>query len=190
MVTENDVPDWILIRRDGPLENGAAPGDYMKKSSEDFVIGRYAYNIYDIGGLLDINVAGFDKTDSEQLQNAARKGSMAWADLSALPGINKPEEIVQWRNKLSRSQYATLGVEWGEKNGFQKAYNNGTESDNRFYTRQDLISYKETHGRDALDKEALPYLTTFSADLDQPSFAPDPLRPKIQRTAAQGGNKP
>lgn len=189
-ITTGCEPDWILIRRDGPLENGASPGNYMKKDSEDFVIGRYAYNIYDTGGLLDINIAGFDEEDAKQLQNASKKGSMAWADLHAIPGINNPKDIIAWRNKLTRSNYTTLAVEWGEKNGFRRPYSDGISSDNRFYTRQDLISYKETYGRDALDKEALLYLTTFSADLDQPSFAPDPQRPKVQRPGEQGETIP
>jgi Tfp pilus assembly protein PilX len=43
------APDWVLITTQGP-NSAPAPAD---------VIGRYAYAVYDEGGLLDLNVAGF-----------------------------------------------------------------------------------------------------------------------------------
>jgi Tfp pilus assembly protein PilX len=43
------APDWVLITAQGP-NPAPAPGD---------VIGRFAYAVYDEGGLLDLNVAGF-----------------------------------------------------------------------------------------------------------------------------------
>jgi hypothetical protein len=78
------------------------------------VIGRFAYAVYDEGGLLDVNIAGFpyhaspsqSPTPGLPLSDIGRKGSVAFADLRALPttaggsvlsagGINA---IVGWRN--------------------------------------------------------------------------------------------
>src|SRR5204863_4613011 len=43
------APDWVLLTPQGP-NSEPAPGS---------VIGRYAYAVYDEGGTLDVNVAGF-----------------------------------------------------------------------------------------------------------------------------------
>jgi hypothetical protein len=102
------APDWVLLTPQGPNPT-PAPSD---------VIGRYAYAVYDEGGMLDVNVAGFpyhtssssSPTPGLPLSDVGRKGSVAFADLRALPttagggllsagGINA---IVGWRN------YATV----------------------------------------------------------------------------------
>lgn len=102
------APDWVLLTSQGP-NPAPAPSS---------VIGRYAYAVYDEGGLLDANVAGFpyhtspssSATPGLPLSDIGRKGSIAFADLRALPttasggllsaaGINA---VVGWRN------YATV----------------------------------------------------------------------------------
>ena len=60
----NQLPRWIYITRQDT--NGAALNPTFwstnlavaAATNKDFVIGRAAYNIYEIGGLLDANVAG------------------------------------------------------------------------------------------------------------------------------------
>jgi len=98
------APDWVLVTPQGP---GPAP-------VPSTVIGRYAYAVYDEGGMLDANVAGFpyhtppsqSPTPGLPLSDIGRKNSVAFADLRALPtttggsllsagGINA---IVGWRN--------------------------------------------------------------------------------------------
>lgn len=201
-----ELPDWILITRNGAVENGAAAAEFSKKSPEnkDYTIGRFAYNIYDIGGLLDINVAGFDPDDADSVEAARHKGSMALADLRAIPGLGSQADVtslVTWRNKSSRSDYLAMirGLktgdandadrnDWGEPGGFWKSYTTESTSDNRFVSRQDLLSFFENKFQSTDPLRALPFLTTFSADLDKPSFAPHPDQPEVQRTAANGGN--
>ena len=63
-------PDWVLVTNSGPTVL-AAPNTS--------VLGRYSYCVYDEGGLLDINVAGFphaDSTDPTYISNIGRKGTM------------------------------------------------------------------------------------------------------------------
>ncbi|PYJ11909.1 MAG: hypothetical protein DMF06_01225 [Verrucomicrobia bacterium] len=97
------APDWVLVTPQGP---NPAP-------SPSAVIGRYAYAVYDEGGMLDVNTAGFpyhaapsqSPTPGLPLNDIGRKGSVAFADLRALPttttallsagGVNA---IVGWRN--------------------------------------------------------------------------------------------
>ena len=85
-------PDWVLVTAQGP---NSAP-------SASAVIGRYAFAVYDEGGLLDMSVAGYPSwsgasdtncpssptpypTPTPWLVNVGRKGIVAFADLSALP---------------------------------------------------------------------------------------------------------
>lgn len=205
--TNNQVPDWILITRAGAAESGAGAGNMADKDPENanYVLGRFAYNIYQVGGLLDINVAGFDPNGPNSAEGAASKGSLAWADLRAIPGLDTDasvKAIVEWRNKLTKSNYPAMiaGLapgappntkpgRWGEPGGFLESYSDGTQTDNRFFSRQDLLNYFEhAFGPGSDQAKAFPFLTTFSADLDQPSFRPDPDRPKVQRAANLGGN--
>jgi hypothetical protein len=109
----NATPDWVFVTAQGATPS-PAPAD---------VIGRYAYAIYDEGGLLDANLVGLPWPAPAPSSTAipapspnrtayiSRKGTVAFADLTALPltpGVTpNPETIrrmVGWRN------YATLNV--------------------------------------------------------------------------------
>jgi hypothetical protein len=108
-------PNWVLVTPQGP---NPAP-------SPSAVIGRYAFAVYDEGGLLDMSVAGApidhpndlnnrswpslsgcsSPAPTPWLVNVGRKGIVAFADLSALPAsasTNLPQSqvdnIVGWRN--------------------------------------------------------------------------------------------
>lgn len=187
----NQLPNWILITRGGPSTDGTTPDGYNDKNSANYVIGRFSYNIYDVGGLLDINIAGFPQISTNE---AINKGSLAWADLTAIPGITSvsaAERFVSWRNKLSNTStnYVNMVRAWGLPRGFREPFNNGADQENRFFNRQDLIKYVESaYASNSITTNALPYLTTFSADMEQPTFAPDSRRPKVLRNSAGGGN--
>ena len=102
-VTNFAAPDWVLVTPQGPNPT----------PDPSSVIGRYAFAVYDEGGMLDVNIAGFpchgapaqSPTPGLPLNDIGRKGSVAFADLRALPtaasaflsagGINA---IVGWRN--------------------------------------------------------------------------------------------
>lgn len=92
----NATPDWVFI-----TDQGAT----VITSPNSSVIGRYAYAIYDEGGLLDMNVAGYP-TGTTAAQSG-RKGAVAFADLTALPfpipnpnagGVYQIDRLVGWRN--------------------------------------------------------------------------------------------
>jgi hypothetical protein len=108
-------PDWVLVTPQGPAQ---AP-------TPSAVIGRYAFAVYDEGGLLDMSVAGAPidhPNDSSNrswpslagcsspsptpwLVNVGRKGIVTFADLTALPAApstffpqSQIDNIVGWRN--------------------------------------------------------------------------------------------
>lgn len=102
------TPDWVLVTRNGPVPFQTWQSDLKDAtpSNGNYVVGRYAYAIYDEGGLLDVNVAGYPTgTTASQ---SGRKGSVAFADLTALPypipnGSPSPspyqvDRLVGWRN--------------------------------------------------------------------------------------------
>lgn len=205
--TAAQAPDWILIARAGAVEDSGSVGNVNDKTltNANYVLGRFAYNIYQVDGLLDVNVAGFDPGDSKAAGAAVARGSMALADLRAIPGLSADasvKAIIDWRNKESATDYPAMiaGLSatsvpgaapgnWGEPGGFLESYTDGIATDNRFFSRQDLLNYFDHEfGTAGSQKAALPYLTTFSADRNQPSFRPDPNRPRVERAAGGGGN--
>jgi len=96
------APDWVILTRNGPVAfNAWCPVLADPTESNNFYcVGRYAYAIYDEGGLLDANVAGFPS--STTAAQYGPKGTSAFADLTAL-GLSQTDvnAIVGWRNYFS-----------------------------------------------------------------------------------------
>lgn len=188
-------PDWVYVTRSGP--------ERLTQPSTN-VIGRYAFAIYDEGGLLDANVAGYPSGVTPEL--LGEKGSLALADLRAI-GLPSADALVGWRNHASMGVTnqtlaagynfagdAVMGTNYTRHirqstNGFLTVSGStapGGATDQRWNTRQALIRFFKTQN---LPLEALQYLGTFSRDLEQPSFRPDPARPKNTMNAVStGGN--
>jgi hypothetical protein len=116
-------PDWVLVTAQGP---NLAP-------APSAVIGRYAFAVYDEGGLLDMNLAGYPSWPSPTpactptpappapsptpwLVNVGRKGTLGFADLTALPtpggGFmtqSQVNSIVGWRNYATTQRPTSQG---------------------------------------------------------------------------------
>src|SRR5882724_3909761 len=93
------TPDWVFVTGQGPT---------VITAPDSSVVGRYAYAVYDEGGLLDMNAAGFPSPTT--ILQYGRKGSLAFADLTALPGLSTTavDNIVGWRNYASSQPTGTL----------------------------------------------------------------------------------
>jgi hypothetical protein len=100
------APDWVFVTSD-PTNQDA--GRKVITSPDQSVSGRYAYAIYDESGLVDMNVAGYPTDPSAAptpTQRVGRKGSLAYADLTALgnypipnsSGAYQVDKLVGWRN--------------------------------------------------------------------------------------------
>lgn len=89
-------PDWVLVTGTGPT---ALTGP------DSSTVGRYAFAVYDEGGLLDLNVAGFpstNSTDAAYLSAIGRKGTLAFADLTATElSFAAIDNLIGWRNYAS-----------------------------------------------------------------------------------------
>ncbi|MGC3989312.1 MAG: hypothetical protein QM796_06470 [Chthoniobacteraceae bacterium] len=114
-------PDWVLVTRNGnnptswSVNLGTKGAQYTGTASTDggVVIGRYAYNIYDEGGLLDANVAGYPSTSTAA--HTVYKLGPSYADLTqifqaagatAANATIYSDKLVGWRNYAS-SQITT-----------------------------------------------------------------------------------
>ncbi len=175
------VPYWIPITKTGPTASLAKP--------DKTVIGRYAFAIYDEGGLLDINVAGgpSSATDAQK----GYKGSLSFADVitalsNATPSIRlsqtQLDNIVGWRNYASANAAGTFPqLTPAAQNYYDSIVSNTTgflktsgsqslgRTDQAFLSRQQLIAFQQTAG---LPAATLQYLTHFSRSLNAPSWAP------------------
>lgn len=189
-------PDWIYLLADGQSTNQWKPEFNHKGGTPVFA--RYAYQMYDIGGLLDANVAGYDP-DSTIVggSTASRKGSIGFADLTQI-GFKDSElnALLQYRNGSAlagkngaphRHRYANFLLNSQANLHFLRVTGKSavtTLSDRGFQSRANLISFVQQLTTDINEKArlvgTLQYLTHFSRGLEQPSFTPgfyDPSAP-------------
>jgi Tfp pilus assembly protein PilX len=185
--TAAQVPNWILMDRVGIAPSQTWNSNFTNRTptNDSYIIGRFAYNIYDVSGLLDINVAGFPS--SVTAADFTRKGSLAMAVLENIVSpstINATTFVGAWRNKVSggnsTNYLSYIGLSnntsnsfynLGPKYGFQKVTSNATASDNRLLSRQDLIRLA-INGGNGIAIGALPYLTHFSRTVSAPTWSP------------------
>jgi hypothetical protein len=193
-------PDWVIVTRDGPTEFATwdAALANANTANHSYALGRYAYAIYDEGGLLDINVAGYPTSVSPSLTDIGRKGVLAFADLTALPttpgnsvtatAINK---FVLFRNYATTQSSSTLGATTSfSASGTQSFVNYflgnpqvganadfisvrktapwGGRTDQNFVSRAELINFRDSLG--IANPNTLQYLGTFSRERNKPTW--------------------
>lgn len=200
------TPDWVLVAR-----NGSNPAAVSRD-----VVGRYAFAIYNEGGLLDANAAGFPSVaagpSASPAGQTALKTSLAYADLT-IPEIGlspgQVDQLVNWRNEATFG--GTAGslsfFNWATWNPMQflspanQTLRNGN-SDRLFLTRQQLIDFftRKLTGNMADLQNTLRNFGAFSRTLNQPTLWPywtetdapndwtsRSKRPKVVSTAAASG---
>lgn len=193
-----DAPPWVYVDRKGSVRLGEW-SDKLGRSLNngdlnlDFVIGRYAYRVYDLSGLLDFNVAGFPASLKGN-PRVSRKGSLAWLDLfnSSLPGFTPTAgspSLFDWRGpaEIYESYADRFGLRYGFLIAPPKSYSDpvstGTVSfgdANRFLTRNDLIEFTNASSLAAQFPDELQFLsqaTMFSREVNAPSWRPETVDP-------------
>ena len=161
----NQLPCWVYINKDGSLTNTVSSN----------AIGRFAYNSYDLGGLLDANVAGYPSSVTSA-DLTLLKGTLAGADLTLLPGVTQAavNDLVAFRNPQATNSDAYRDYVAGAAGtGFLSSEvtngsGSGVTTNNFFSSRQDLIRYARTQNTPLTN--ALPYLTHFTRELARPSL--------------------
>ena len=173
------APDWVNVTRVGPQVVTVDEAKNAALSNDKFVVGRYAYTVYDTGGLLNINEAGYSTattpapgTDLAQ-PFLGQKGCLALADLTQIPTNGgtgtmtqaQVNALVQWRDQKTWTNTVNYLTNYLNTNGGLAVY----PGNNTFINRQDLITYAQVNGF----TNALPYFSTFSRSLNAPSYCPD-----------------
>lgn len=189
-------PDWVLVTRNGPMVegnigSGTTAISNSTSSNQNYVIGRYAYAIYDEGGLLDANVVGLP-SPTPSVTDLGRKGSPALADLTGLkttssvtgapPAATPISKLVAWRNyatlqssgtfpDLSPPPNATPFVNYAlnKTRDFRTTagLNYLGRTDQSFLTRRQLIEYFRSAGTSF---NWLQFLGTFSRERNIPTY--------------------
>ena len=190
-------PTWVYLLKDGqtPVQLPSSAG----VGSVNPVVARFAYQIYDEGGLLDLNVAGYDPTGStgrfggqDPELAAARRGSIGYADLREI-GLKGEHlaALVQKRNPATLAAIADDSSPYGNRYtqfllngranfGFMRVAGNQDPSgplvNSVIPSRLALIDYLSKLTKTAEERagiiESLQYLTHFSRGLEQPSYVP------------------
>ena len=110
------APDWVFVRGYDSVTLQAGPA--VITSPDPLVVGRYAYAVYDEGGLLDINVAGYPTSGeaSPTVTDIGRKGVLAFADLTTLPttpgnymSTDAINDFILFKNYATMGSSGTLG---------------------------------------------------------------------------------
>lgn len=119
------APDWVVVTRNGPAVFASWNALLSNSISTNalYALGRYAFAVYDEGGLLDFNVAGYPYpspspavTPPSLITNIGRKGAIGFADLTAMritsggstPNPNTLTKMVAWRNYATVSSAGTF----------------------------------------------------------------------------------
>jgi len=179
--TTSQLPNWIYVNK----TTGIAT---VTTANSTGVIGRFAYNVYDISGLLDANVAGFPSNVATSSMTAssvmkttpAGQGTVAGADLTVLGASQSAVDMLRTNFCAPNGDPNYTNQVWAAaQNGFLSNittytnYATGTVSNytnSLFINRQDLLRYVQTTNTALAN--ALPYLTAFSRTLNAPSWGP------------------
>lgn len=184
------APDWVFVTSD-PTNRTA--GRKVITSPDQTVIGRYAYAIYDEGGLVDMNVAGYPSPTPTPPAYVGRKGILAFADLTAL-GMSSADinSIVGWRNYVSAQPSGSFPsftfdtTSAANYCNYLRSNTTGfltvnpastgtgisTRTDQAFVARQELLNLQSSLASSTFSANALQYLGTFSRETNSPSFSP------------------
>jgi hypothetical protein len=187
-------PDWVILTRGGPIPFSSWNSTLANPTATNtsYAVGRYAYAIYDEGGLLDANVAGY--TSKNVAAQYGPKGVAAFADLTQI-GMSQSgiDTLVGWRNNFSAQPKGnfpnfnfdtTAAINYvngvlSNTNGFMTVTvpsptpsKGMSNTDQLFPTRQSLLKLRTSIGSASFPTTALQYLTTFSRELNAPTWTP------------------
>ena len=186
------APDWVIVTRSGPTSFNSwnASLSDASISNPSYAIGRYAFIVYDEGGLCDANVVGLP-SPMPPATEIGRKGGAALADLTAMkltsggstPNPTTISKIVSWRNyatlrtsgifpNLSPTPNASnfLNYFLDSSRDFRSVANtvyNG-RTDQAFTNRKELIDLFRSNISGSVNM--LQFLGTFSREINAPTW--------------------
>ncbi len=176
--TAAQAPNWLYFSEDGPSQTPP-------------YLGRVAFNVYHLDGLLDISNAGYPAAlNGNRAAINALKNSVAGADLSqawfySSADPRTPQALVAMRSPVS-SQTAEEFYQAITSN--TNGHLTPAQGDTHFLGRLDLLRFIETSGI-GIQKPAAGDLTAWTRALDAPSWQPpvptaaNPFAPTLVHSA-------
>lgn len=166
------LPSWIY---------SAKTPSFVTEPSTN-AIGRFAYNVYDVGGLLDANVAGYPSLlGDEQIQQL--KGTLAGADLTQLGLTTAQVDALIAKRNPSTGMASGAGYVSGVTARAAQGFLQNSAADHEFISRAELIRWASRTWGGATASNALPLLTHFTRELARPSFHTNGLMNMSRRYA-------
>lgn len=185
------APDWVIVTRNGPASFTTWDSSVADATPANgrFVVGRYAFGIYNEGGLLDANVVGLPSPTPSPTE-LGRKGVPALADLTAIKytaagttaSATTLNKIIGWRNYATLKSTGTFPTLAPDPTLFMPfvldptrdfktvaTANYGNSTDQAFMSRRQLIEYFRST---SLTFNLLQFLGTFSRERNVPTFKP------------------
>lgn len=170
------VPNWVMMTRSGATNAAGitfgSTGNTLNNPSSgnpNYAVGRFAYAIYDVGGLMDITQAGYPTSLSpDQVQQI--KGSLSSVLIEESNFFVHQPQLLNWRNTASAASASTF-LDYVKNYSATNSVGAVYPGDNTFLSRQDLINAAK-NGIAGLSTNALPNLTTFTRDCNAPSWGP------------------
>lgn len=154
----NSSPDWIYLDRSAntPVFTGNQVGNAAnrEKVNANYVIGRFAYRLYDVGGLLDLNLLG-DPAIPSGSGNRITLSDIPLTPPPALPGLTDPAagagllSLATWRA--------------GDASGSRE-----------FVSRREMM--RTVSARAELPDEAVRWFHVGSRFTESPSYGTDPAQ--------------
>ncbi|MFA7344201.1 MAG: hypothetical protein WC003_07865 [Terrimicrobiaceae bacterium] len=182
--SQSTLPSWVYLTRGNGVVVNPPVAEAKDRSSANYVIGRFAYTVYDTGGLLDANVAGYPAATpfAAPAADIGAKGSAAYADLTALGlGAAAIDSLVSWRNKATGTTAESF-KEWatgqprasGTPNALSLAaarsgHIRSAAGDNSFLSRRDFLAFASKNN---WPTNVAGYFNTFSRAVNAPSWKP------------------
>jgi len=158
------APDWVYVNRLGDTPTEFSPEWRNRQvSNGDYIMGRFAYNVYDVGGLIDVNVVGNTLASQE---NAIR-GRLHQVQLTnSEDHVQAPAfgDFVQWRSPQETADTLSDPA----RNFLTVPMNSQALTG-----RRDLLAFA---GRDGspISQAATRFFHTASRSLASPAYFPDP----------------
>lgn len=170
----NALPAWVYVTQSGGVEPLAFDKSKHGAGGADQVLGRFAFVLYDIGGLMDINLAGAPA--GVPVATRELGGHLALANLTGL-GLTQEQidKILQYRTPALANDAAGYVDHLfkpavpPEFKPAQSGFRLVNEGDHPFLNRNQLVRFWQKQG---WDETLLEKLTHLALDIEAPSYDP------------------
>ncbi len=171
-----EAPDWIYINRQGEAPSIPGPGaSDPNPNNPDYVIGRFAYAVYDGSKLVDVHALGNQLDAAENSRRGKLHQVSADALLTAMDDQSRETELtalVRWRWPVAAGQDPSNPV-GGNLFDPARDFIGVLEGEQGYIGRQDFLAHANLEDS-PLPDWAASCLTVAHRELDAPLYAPDP----------------